>query len=102
MWANEIRGIKFGSADNFEGITFAVDALRAKSNTGVECIIGPIAYINWLRSVLVDALVYHVLDENYIFNYYFKCSEYNMRQLPPLYFLFGDYWFEVDPKHYVM
>ena len=67
MWANDIRGIRFGSTENFEGISFAVDSLRAKSNTGVECILGPIPYINWLKSVLVDALVYSVLDENYIF-----------------------------------
>ena len=63
---------------------------------------GPADEMQLIRGILADALAYYEIQELYVFQYLFKCSDRNiLQQLPSISFLFGDYWFEVKPEHYV-
>ena len=102
LWKNEIRGIKIGGKGFIDDLAFATEYKMAESNTGVQCIEGPKKYIDFLRAALKDSLMYSFEDEEYDWGVVWRHSEINMDQLPSIYFLFGDYWFEVTPYMYSM
>jgi hypothetical protein len=94
-WTNYISGFRWGNDDPN---LYKLETKKVFTDTGTSCLIGPSLELGWVKSNLLNMVSQYYTNGEW--GQVFSCSE--IATLPSLFFLIGNYWFEVMPKDYIV